>query len=253
MKHFSMPIILGVLLLVACADKKEAATEQNDTAPSQTATAEPRIGNDDQEANADAPPATKQNSATAQAPDAVEKNAPKFAAMTDHLALKEGEDWSWQTLASMPKIQEWQQKLIHDGASYYMAASFDDYNDFSAYGTEHQPKVIVFGSGQGYAESETLEKVSDLEHFFRPSELTRVKSNCDTDTMGMFVQQFYKWQKKGGQPLYLVEHLEGGNSGSTHRYAIAKSFDDFFDPDYNDALPNLQNPNDDDAACTFEL
>ena len=247
-RHFGFAV-LTALFLSGCADKKEATSEQTDAAPA----VESQTAHDDQTANADAPAVANQNSATSQTPDAVAKNAPKFAAVTDHLALKDSENWRWQTLAEMPKVKHWQQTLVHDGISYYLAANFDDQHHFSAYGTQNEPKVIVFDSGQAYADSETLTNVSDLKDFFNSTELTRVNSNCNADMGGQFVQAFYKWQKQGSQPLYLVEHQENANSGVTHRFAVAKSFDDFFNPDYNDALPNLQNPNDNEAACTFEL
>lgn len=260
---FPFIVVVTLGLLAGCSDKKETsdATQATDSAqsPSAAPAADPKVTHDaekvdDKLRQSQAPKA--EDASPDQAKNENNKADPKFAQVTAHLALQPKASWDWQTLASIPDVQKWQQKLIYDGASYYMAASFDDDNQFSAYGTKSQPKVIVLSSEQAYSESETSDNVSDIGDFFSPNELTRVKSNCDADMGGRFIQQFYKWQKKGSQPLYVVEHEEYGASGSSgmaHRFGIAKSFDDFFDPDYNDALPNLQNPNDDEAACTFDL
>lgn len=260
MKHFSMSIILGVLLLIGCADKKETAPEQNDTSPSQTAAAKSQVSHDNQQVNTNAPLNPKQNSNDSKAPNEVE-SAPKFAAVTDHLVLKDGESWSWQTLASMPKIQEWQQKTParneYDPSdpTYYIGASLSDYGGISAYGDESQPHLIDIGSAQGVMDDEEGKEVYRLEDLFRANELTQIKSNCETSPDDLISQQFYKWQKERFQTLYLVAIVDQANAGTSSSFKIAKDINEFFEPVYKNSRLGVHTYDQEgnDIDCTFEL
>ena len=74
----------------------------------------------------------------------------------------------------------------------------------------------------------------------------------------MFDQKFYKWQKKGFQPLYVSSSYMGGNAGSESKFGIAESIDEFFSSKYDDSFRYLYlglqsvDQNYDDVVCTFD-
>ena len=124
-----------------------------------------------------------------------------------------------------------------------------------AYGTEAQPNVILIGSGQGVSDDETGSAVYQLHDLFREKELTRIPSNCDkNENQDMVTQHFYKWQIDGYQPLYVFELNMPANAGTSSEFGIAKSFEEFFKPDYDNAIMSLDNSDKafNEITCTFE-
>ena len=181
--------------------------------------------------------------------------------MTDHLALKEGEDWSWQALTKLPSIKEWHQKTPArneydpNDPTYSIGASLSDYGGLSAYGDESHPHLIDIGSAQGVMDDEEGKEVYRLEDLFRVNELTQIRSNCETSADDLISQQFYKWQKKGYQPLYVVAIVDYANAGTSSGFAIAKDMNEFFDPIYNNSGIDIHtyDKEGNDLECTFEL
>lgn len=192
----------------------------------------------------------------------VDKNLPRLAKVTDYFALKPNTNWSWKSLAQIPEIQEWRNNTpVLDGGSssdpnYSINGGIDNYGYIMAYGTKNQPNIVTIRSGQGVAEDETTSAVYKLEDLFRERELTRVKSNCETEKDSAFTQHFYIWQKEGYQPFYLLEMIEPGNSGTVTIFSLAKSFEAFYEPKNRDIHPNIKdydNPKDyNKIVCTFD-
>lgn len=193
--------------------------------------------------------------------EAIDENLPRFANVTDYLALKSNTDWSWKSLAGTPDIKEWYSKTpakneySPEDPSYSIGGGLDDYGGMAIYGTKEQPEIITIGSGQAVMEDETGSAVYKLGDIFRASELTRVKSNCDTGENELFSQQFYKWQKPGYQPLYIYSIIDHANAGTSSNVGIAKSLNKFFESDYSSALMDLRALDADynDITCTFDL
>ena len=191
----------------------------------------------------------------------IDENPPRFANVTDYLALKSNTDWSWKSLADTPDIEEWYSKTpakneySPEDPSYSIGGGLDDYGGMAIYGTKEQPEIITIGSGQAVMEDETGSAVYKLEDIFRASELTRVKSNCDKGDNELFSQQFYKWQKPGYQLLYIYSIIDQANAGTSSGVGIAKSLDKFFESDYSGALMDLRASDADynDVDCTFDL
>ena len=190
--------------------------------------------------------------------DAKSTDAPQFVAITDYLALKPNENWTWDKLTTLPNVQEWRVKspIKEEGSSessiYSINAGLSDTSWMGAYGTKAQPNIVVLSSGQGITEDESLGGVYELKDFFNQSDLTRISSNCDVDSR--FVQKFYKWEKKGFQPLYVYDVTMPGNSGSETKFGISKSLQEFFKPEYEHSYLGLQSMdnNYDDVTCTFK-
>ena len=193
-----------------------------------------------------------------EASEAKSSGAPQFIAITDYLALKPNENWTWDKLAAIPNVQEWRVKspIKQEGSSessiYSINAGLSDSSWMGAYGTKAQPNMVVFSSGQGVMEDSSLGGVYELNDFFSQSDLTRISSNCDVDSR--FVQKFYKWEKKGFQPLYVYDVTMPSNSGGETEFGIAKNLEEFFKPEYGDSYLGLQsmNNNYDEVICTFK-
>ena len=191
----------------------------------------------------------------------VDENPPRFAKVTDYLALKTDTNWSWKSLADTPDIEEWYSKTpaknehAPEDPSYSIRGGLDDYGGMAVYGTKEQPEIITIGSGQAVMDDETGASVYKLEDLFRASELTLVKSNCDKGENELFSQQFYKWEKPGFHPLYIYSIIDQANAGTSSDVGIAKSLDTFFESDYSDALYDLRASDADynDVTCTFDL
>ena len=162
---------------------------------------------------------------------------PKYGQQINHLALKQGQDWTWANLAKTPKIK-WQQKTptkIPSANDYYIFGEMGIYGGLSATGTKSKPLYVSIGSGQSYEESEDGENVYKLYDLFNKSEIKEVRSNCTIreGSPAIFTgeyQYFYKWQKKGYRPLYVHErkNISGTfNGGISKNYNIVKDFNDF--------------------------
>ena len=190
--------------------------------------------------------------------EAKSSGAPQFIAITDYLALKPNENWTWNKLASLPNIQEWLEKTPvkndyrPEDPNYSISARLNDTSSMAAYGTKKQPNIITLGSGQGVMEDEQLRGIYELNDFFSQNDLTRIPSNCDVDSL--FTQKFYKWEKKGFQTLYIYDAEMLGNSGSNREFGIAKNLEEFFKPEYEHLNLELQSTdnNNDDVICTFK-
>lgn len=179
-------------------------------------------------------------------------------ALTDYLALQPNKNWSWSELAKVPNIKEWRSKTPsrneYDPAdpTYSINGGIDDATVMMVYGTKAQPNLVIISSEQGVAEDENASGVYSLEDLFTAQELTRIPSNCDKDSM--FTQKFYKWQKSGYQPLYVYALEMPGNGGTSNEFGIAKSIKEFFKPEYNNAINNLDasDQESNEVTCTFK-
>ena len=193
-----------------------------------------------------------------EASEAKSSGAPQFIAITDYLALKPNENWTWNKLAAIPYAKEWLEKTPvkneyePEDPNYSINARLNETSSMSAYGNKSRPNIITLGSGQGITEDESLGGVYKLNDFFNQKDLTRIPSNCDVDSL--FTQKFYKWEKKGFQPLYIYDAEMSGNSGSDREFGIAKSLEEFFKPVYEHVNLELQSVdnNNDDVTCTFK-
>ena len=193
--------------------------------------------------------------------EVVDENPPRFAQVTDYLALKPNTNWNWKELADTPDIKEWYSKTpaqnehLPEDPSYSIRGGLDDYGGMAVYGTKEQPEIITIGSGQAVMEDETGSAVYKLEDLFRTSELTRIESNCDKGKNELFSQQFYKWEKPGHQTLFIYSIIDQANAGTSSDVGIAKSLDTFFESNYKQALINLRTSDADynDVTCTFDL
>lgn len=190
--------------------------------------------------------------------EAKSNGAPQFIAITDYIALKPNENWTWDKVAALPNVQEWLEKTPvkneyePEDPNYSISARLNDTSSMAAYGTKSQPNIITLGSSQGVMEDESLRGVYELNDFFNQSDLTRIPSNCDVDSR--FVQKFYKWEKKGFQPLYIYDVTNPSNSGAETEFGIAKNLEEFFEPEYEDSYLEVQNMNNnyDEVVCTFK-
>ena len=243
----SLVAISSIIALSGCADNKKAETTQEatteDSAVAEAAAVEPVVA--------------EEEVVVIEEVVVEEENAPRFAKITDYLALKPSTDWQWETLAEIPGVREWRNKTpaLDGGTNYSIIGDLDDHSHVAAYGTKTKPGLVNISSGQGIAEDETTSAVYKLEDLFREKELTRVESNCDTDEDFSFSQHFYKWQKEGYQPLYVLTMTDEGNSGTSKDFGIAKSFEEFYKPENRDMYPNLIVSDDDgnEITCTFDL
>lgn len=159
----------------------------------------------------------------------------KNTTQTDYLALKTGQDWTWQKIAQTPKIK-WEQKIPKATTTpklYSMNGDINKYTSLTAYGTKSQPNIVVIESSQSYKESEDGKDTYKVTDLFNKSELTPVKSNCtkkENQVNSGEYQFFYKWQKPGFQPLYVYEGkiVSGTFSGGISKeITIVKDFSDF--------------------------
>lgn len=198
---------------------------------------------------------------TVKVAEVIDDNPPRFADVTDYFALKPDANWSWNSLADTSGIENWDSKVpakneyLPEDPSYSIRAGLDNYGGMAIYGSKRQPELITIGSGQAIMEDETGSAVYKLEDLFRESEITRVKSNCDTHENDLFSQRFYRWQKPGYQPLYVYAIRDNANAGTSSSVGIAKSFDKFFDSDYDNVLSDIRARDLDfnDVTCTFDL
>ena len=185
-------------------------------------------------------------------------DAPQFIAITDYLALKPNDNWTWDKLAAIPYAKEWLEKTPvkneyePEDPNYSINARLNETSSMSAYGNKSRPNIITLGSGQGITEDESLGGVYKLNDFFNQKDLTRIPSNCDVDSR--FVQKFYKWEKNGFQPLYIYDVTNPSNSGAETEFGIAKSLEEFFKPEYENSYLEVQNMNNnyDEVVCTFK-
>ena len=244
----SLVAISSIIALSGCTDNKEAEATQEVTTENSAV---------NKEVVAVEPAVTEEDIVVIEEEVVEKENAPRFSKITDYLALKPNTDWQWETLAEIPGVREWRNKIptLDGGTNYSIIGDLDDHSYVVAYGTKTKPSLINISSGQGIAEDETTSAVYKLEDLFREKELTRVQSNCDTDEDFPFSQHFYKWQKEGYQPLYVLAMIEEGNSGTSKDFGIAKSFEDFYKPENRDMYPNLIDSDDDgnEITCTFDL
>lgn len=80
--------------------------------------------------------------------EAIDENLPRFANVTDYLALKSNTDWSWKSLADTPDIKEWYSKTptkneySPEDPSYSIRGGLDDYGGMVVYGTKKQPEIM---------------------------------------------------------------------------------------------------------------
>ena len=244
---------MGFIVLSGCSDKATVDETKSDTSAKEAVITEPVVT-----ASTDAAETEK---SAEEAEVVVEENPPRFASITDSLALKPNTEWSWETFANTPDIQKWDPKTptkneyAPEDPSYSIWGGLDEHGGMAIYGTKAKPVLITIGSGQGVMEDETGSAVYKTEDLFRANELTPVKSNCDTEEDSSFSQQFYKWQKPGYQPLYVYAITDQANAGTSSDVGIAKSFDEFFNPDYSNALINLRalDAEYNDVICTFDL
>lgn len=190
--------------------------------------------------------------------EAKSNGAPQFIAITDYIALKPNENWTWDKLAAIPYAKEWFEKTPvkneyePEDPNYSINARLNETSSMAAYGTKSQPNIVTLGSGQGITEDESLGGVYKLSDFFSQNDLTRIPSNCDVDSR--FVQKFYKWEKKGFQPLYIYDVTNPSNSGAETEFGIAKNLEEFFKPQYENSYLEVQNMNNnyDEVICTFK-
>lgn len=190
--------------------------------------------------------------------DAKSSDAPQFIAITDYIALKPNENWTWDKLAAIPNVQEWLEKTPvkneyePEDPNYSINARLNETSSMSAYGNKSRPNIITLGSSQGVMDDSSLGGIYELNDFFNQKDLTRIPSNCDVDSL--FTQKFYKWEKKGFQPLYIYDAEMSGNSGSDREFGIAKNLEEFFKPVYEHVNLELQSidNNNDDVICTFK-
>ena len=244
---------MGFIALSGCSDKAAVEETKQDTTAKEAFTTEPVVTASTNAAE------TKKSAEEAEV--VAEENPPRFASITDSLALKPNADWSWDTLASTPDIQKWYPKTptkneyAPEDPSYSIWGGLDEHGGMAIYGTKAKPVLITIGSGQGVMEDETGSAVYKTEDLFRANELTRVKSNCDTAESSLSSQYFYRWHKPGYQPLYVYSITDQANAGTSSDVGIAKSFDIFFDSEYSDDLHNLVSfdAEGNSVTCTFEL
>ena len=249
----SAAVFMGFIALSGCSDKAAVEETKPDNTAKEAVITKPVVT-----ASTDA--AEPEKSAE-DAEVVVEENPPRFASITDSLALKPNAEWSWDTLANTPNIKDWDPKTptkdeyLPEENSYYIWGELDDVGGMRIRGTRAQPEIITIGSGQSVMEDETGNKVYKIEDLFRANELTRVKSNCDTAESSLSSQYFYRWHKPGYQPLYVYSITDQANAGTSSDVGIAKSFDIFFDSEYSDDLHNLGSfdAEGNSVTCTFEL
>ncbi|WP_201543942.1 hypothetical protein [Psychrobacter immobilis] len=243
----SLVAISSIIALSGCADNKKAESTQEATTEDSAVV----------EVDAVEPVVAEEEVVVIEEVVVEEKNPPRFSRVTDYLALNPNTDWQWETLAGIPGVREWRNKTptLDGDTNYSIIGDLDDHSHVAAYGTKTKPSLVNISSGQGIAEDETTSAVYKLEDLFREKELTRVESNCDTDEDFSFSQHFYKWQKEGYQPLYVLTMTDEGNSGTSKDFGIAKSFEEFYKPENRDMYPNLIASDDDgnEITCTFEL
>ena len=250
---FSAFTFMGFIALSGCSDKAAVEETKQDTTAKEAFTTEPVVTASTNAAETEKP--------AEEAEVVVEENPPRFASITDSLVLKPNAEWSWETLANTPHIQNWNPKTptkdeyLPEENGYYIWGELDDVGGMRIRGTKTQPEIITIGSGQSVMEDETGSKVYKIEDPFRESELTRVKSNCDTSESSLSSQHFYKWHKPEHQPLYVYAITDNANAGTSSDVGIAKSFDIFFDSEYSDDLHNLGSfdAEGNSVTCKFEL
>lgn len=179
-------------------------------------------------------------------------DVPRFVAITDYIALKPSEKWTWDKLAVIPNVQEWRNKIptIDGGISYSINADLNDTGSMSAYGSKKQANVIVISSYQSALESEHLEGVYHASDIFNQKDLTRIPSNCDVDSL--FKQNFYKWQKKGFQAFYIYDVTMMSTSSVGAEVGIARNLEEFFKPENDRLQLQSMDANYDEVVCTFQ-
>lgn len=184
--------------------------------------------------------------------------SPTLISFTDHLALKPNSNWSWEALVKAPNIEEWNTKtpslnehLPQSSSLYSISGGLEGTGGFTAYGTKEQPSLIVISSSQWVMEDEDGSGVYTLEDLFRNSEITPINSNCETDDL--FTQKFYQWNKPGFTPLYIYAIRDRANAGTSSEIGLAKSMQEFFKTQYEEAGLSLIKSDNDGGECTFDL
>ncbi|WP_201596138.1 hypothetical protein [Psychrobacter fulvigenes] len=244
--------LASLVTLTGCSDKTPIEETTDVATPEVATSTETVVAESD---------ATTESVAEVEVVEVIDENPPKFAQVTDYLALEPESSWNWEKLASISAVKEWDPKTptkdeySPEKNQYYIWGGLDDVGGMRVIGTKAQPEIITIGSGQSVMEDETGSKVYKVEDLFRASELTRVKSNCDKGENELFSQQFYKWEKPGHQPLYIYSIIDQANAGTSSDVGIAKSLATFFESDYSDALYDLRASDADynDVTCTFDL
>lgn len=244
--------LASLVTLAGCSDKTPIEETTDVATPEVATSTETVVAESD---------ATTESVAEVEVVEVIDENPPKFAQVTDYLALEPESSWNWEKLASISAVKEWDPKTptkdeySPEKNQYYIWGGLDDVGGMRVIGTKAQPEIITIGSGQSVMEDETGSKVYKVEDLFRASELTRVKSNCDKGENELFSQQFYKWEKPGHQPLYIYSIIDQANAGTSSDVGIAKSLATFFESDYSDALYDLRASDADynDVTCTFDL
>src|SRR5699024_6501886 len=180
-----------------------------------------------------------------------------FIAITDYIALKPNENWTWDKLAALPSAKEWFNKTPvkndDSGASNYsISADLSDTGWIAAYGSQNQPNIIVISSDQSALESEHLEGVYHASDLFNQKDLSLIPSNCNVDSI--FSQKFYKWEKKGFQPFYIYDVTMLNTSSARAVLGIARSLKEFFKPENENLKLEVRSidANDDEVTCTFK-
>ena len=186
----------------------------------------------------------------------VNENPPKFAHITDYIAVELNNNWKWNTLAGLPGVESWlnetpvQDRYSPEGFNYYVNGSLKDYGGIFVQGTETKPHAITFGSNEDKVNADY-----ELDAFFRISELTRVTSDCDIDEEDSFSRQFYKWKQEGQEPLYIYVIRDSSAAVLSTNYGIAKNLNDFYEPEYVNFLSYLRSRNNeiDNTVCSFDV
>ena len=160
----SLVAISSIIALSGCTDNKEAEATQEVT---QEVTTENSAVN--KEVVAVEPAVAEEDIVVIEEEVVEEENAPRFSKITDYLALKPNTDWQWETLAEIPDVREWRNKIptLDGGTNYSIIGDLDDHSYVVAYGTKTKPSLINISSGQGIAEDEPTSAVYKLEDLFR--------------------------------------------------------------------------------------
>ena len=132
---------MGFIALSGCSDKTAVEETKQDTTAKEAVITEPVVT-----ASTDAAETEK---SAEEAEVVVEENPPRFASITDSLALKPNAEWSWETLASTPDVQKWDPKTptkdeyLPEENGYYIWGELDDVGGMRIRGTKTQPEIIM--------------------------------------------------------------------------------------------------------------
>ena len=154
--------------------------------------------------------------------------------ITEQLIVPTGskQAWKWSGFESLPNNGMYQKRASNEYSTnknkYTLSRGIVGEKSISLEGTKSSPKVIIFNSG--YGEGDELWQLSQIVN---PNNVTEMKSNCtlkNITTGGgensgdtgetLEYQKFYKWQRKGSQPLYIAESKGKG-------YVLTSVFNDY--------------------------